>query len=42
MINALARNPAANVTLWLYMGFGLAEATGLFGFVVAILMLFVL
>jgi F-type H+-transporting ATPase subunit c len=40
LINALARNPAARVQTPAYIGFALAEATGLFGFVVALLILF--
>ena len=40
-INALARNPAAPVTGPAYIGFALAEATGLFGLVVALVILFV-
>ena len=40
LINAIARNPAARVTTQAYIGFALAEATGLFGFVVALIILF--
>ena len=39
-INALARNPAARVTTPTYIGFALAEATGIFGFAVALIILF--
>jgi F-type H+-transporting ATPase subunit c len=44
LINALARNPAAaaQVTTPAYVGFALAEATGLFGFAVALILIFVL
>ena len=31
LISALARNPAAQVTPFAFLGFALAEATGLFG-----------
>jgi F0F1-type ATP synthase membrane subunit c/vacuolar-type H+-ATPase subunit K len=41
LINALARNPAAQVTPFAFLGFALAEATGLFGLAVAFLILFV-
>jgi F0F1-type ATP synthase membrane subunit c/vacuolar-type H+-ATPase subunit K len=40
LINGLARNPAANVTVWAFLGFALAEATGLFGLAVAFIILF--
>jgi F0F1-type ATP synthase membrane subunit c/vacuolar-type H+-ATPase subunit K len=36
----LARNPAANVTTYAFLGFALAEATGLFGLAVAFIILF--
>lgn len=41
LINALARNPAAQVTPFAFLGFALAEATGLFGLAIAFLILFV-
>ena len=41
LINALARNPAAQVTPFAFLGFALAEATGLFGLLIAFLILFV-
>ena len=40
LINGLARNPAAQVTVWAFLGFALAEATGLFGLAVAFIILF--
>ena len=40
LINSLARNPSAQVTTWAFLGFALAEATGLFGLVVAFIILF--
>ena len=40
LITGLARNPAANVTVWAFLGFALAEATGLFGLAVAFIILF--
>jgi F0F1-type ATP synthase membrane subunit c/vacuolar-type H+-ATPase subunit K len=40
LISALARNPAAQVTPFAFLGFALAEATGLFGLAVAFLILF--
>ncbi|HUK60906.1 MAG TPA: ATP synthase subunit C family protein [Stellaceae bacterium] len=41
LISALARNPAAQVTPFAFLGFALAEATGLFGLAIAFLILFV-
>ena len=41
LIGALARNPAAQVTPFAFLGFALAEATGLFGLAIAFLILFV-
>jgi F-type H+-transporting ATPase subunit c len=41
LINALARNPSAQVTPFAFLGFALSEATGLFGLAVAFLILFV-
>ena len=41
LINSLARNPAAQVTPSAFLGFALAEATGLFGLLIAFLILFV-
>jgi F0F1-type ATP synthase membrane subunit c/vacuolar-type H+-ATPase subunit K len=41
LINSLARNPAAQVTPFAFLGFALAEATGLFGLAIAFLILFV-
>jgi F-type H+-transporting ATPase subunit c len=41
LINALARNPSAQVTPFAFLGFALAEATGLFGLAIAFLILFV-
>ncbi len=41
LINALARNPAANVTGPAYIGFALAEATGLFGLGIAFYILLI-
>jgi F-type H+-transporting ATPase subunit c len=40
-INAIARNPAAPVTPIAFLGFALAEGTGLFGLAMAFLILFV-
>jgi F0F1-type ATP synthase membrane subunit c/vacuolar-type H+-ATPase subunit K len=40
LISGLARNPAANVTTYAFLGFALAEATGLFGLAVAFIILF--
>ena len=40
LINSLARNPAAQVTTWAFLGFALAEATGLFGLLIAFMILF--
>ncbi len=40
LISGLARNPAANVTGMAFVGFALAEATGLFGLAVAFIILF--
>src|SRR6516165_10434593 len=42
LINSLARNPAAQVTPFAFLGFALAEATGLFGLAIAFLITFVL
>ena len=41
LITSLARNPAAQVTPFAFLGFALAEATGLFGLLIAFLILFV-
>ena len=41
LINSLGRNPAAQVTPFAFLGFALAEATGLFGLAIAFLILFV-
>jgi F0F1-type ATP synthase membrane subunit c/vacuolar-type H+-ATPase subunit K len=41
LINSLARNPAANVTGFAYIGFALAEATGLFGLGIAFYILLI-
>jgi F0F1-type ATP synthase membrane subunit c/vacuolar-type H+-ATPase subunit K len=41
LINSLARNPSAQVTPFAFLGFALAEATGLFGLLIAFLILFV-
>jgi F-type H+-transporting ATPase subunit c len=41
LINSLARNPAAQVKPFAFLGFALAEATGLFGLAIAFLILFV-
>jgi F-type H+-transporting ATPase subunit c len=41
LINALARNPSAQVTPFAFLGFALSEATGLFGLAIAFLILFV-
>ncbi len=41
LISALARNPSAQVTPFAFLGFALAEATGLFGLAIAFLILFV-
>ena len=41
LIGALARNPSAPVTPFAFLGFALAEATGLFGLAIAFLILFV-
>ncbi|HVA15924.1 MAG TPA: ATP synthase subunit C family protein [Stellaceae bacterium] len=41
LITSLARNPAAQVTPFAFLGFALAEATGLFGLAIAFLILFV-
>jgi F0F1-type ATP synthase membrane subunit c/vacuolar-type H+-ATPase subunit K len=40
LISGLARNPSANVTTYAFLGFALAEATGLFGLAVAFIILF--
>lgn len=40
LINSLARNPAAQVTTFAFLGFALAEATGLFGLLIAFMILF--
>ena len=42
LINSVARNPAsqAQITTPALLGFALAEATGLFGLVIALLILF--
>jgi F0F1-type ATP synthase membrane subunit c/vacuolar-type H+-ATPase subunit K len=40
LISSLARNPSAQVTTWAFLGFALAEATGLFGLLVAFMILF--
>ncbi len=40
LINSLARNPSAKVTTWAFLGFALAEATGLFGLLIAFMILF--
>ena len=40
LISALARNPAAQVTPFAFLGFALAEATGLFGLLIAFMILF--
>src|SRR5215469_2480318 len=42
LINSLARNPAAQVTPFAFLGFALAEATGLFGLAITFLVLYVL
>ena len=41
LINAMARNPAAQVVPFAFLGFALAEATGLFGLAIAFIILFV-
>ncbi len=43
ILNGIARNPAAEPKLakYVYVGAGLAEAMGIFSFVIAILLLFV-
>jgi F0F1-type ATP synthase membrane subunit c/vacuolar-type H+-ATPase subunit K len=43
LINSVARNPAAQgkVQPFAFLGFALAEATGLFGLAIAFLILFV-
>jgi F0F1-type ATP synthase membrane subunit c/vacuolar-type H+-ATPase subunit K len=41
LIKSLARNPAANVTGFAYIGFALAEATGLFGLGIAFYILLI-
>jgi F0F1-type ATP synthase membrane subunit c/vacuolar-type H+-ATPase subunit K len=41
LINAIARNPAAQVTPIAFLGFALSEGTGLFGLAMAFLILFV-
>ena len=40
LISSLARNPAAEVTTWAFLGLALAEATGLFGLLIAFMILF--
>jgi F0F1-type ATP synthase membrane subunit c/vacuolar-type H+-ATPase subunit K len=40
LISSLARNPSAQVTTWAFLGFALAEATGLFGLLIAFMILF--
>ena len=42
LVSSIARNPAsqAQITTPALLGFALAEATGLFGFVVALIILF--
>ncbi len=40
LINSLARNPSAQGTTWAFLGFALAEATGLFGLLIAFMILF--
>ncbi len=40
LVSGLARNPAANITGPAFLGFALAEATGLFGLVIAFIILF--
>lgn len=40
LISGLSRNPAANVTTWAFLGFALAEATGLFGLAIAFIILY--
>ena len=40
LINSLARNPPAQETTWAFLGFALAEATGLFGLLIAFMILF--
>ena len=40
LINSLARNLSAQVTTWAFLGFALAEATGLFGLLIAFMILF--
>jgi len=40
LINSLARNPSAQVTTWAFLGSALAEATGLFGLLIAFMILF--
>ena len=40
LITSLARNPAAEVTTWAFLGFALAEATGLFGLLIALIILY--
>jgi F0F1-type ATP synthase membrane subunit c/vacuolar-type H+-ATPase subunit K len=41
LISGLSRNPSANVTPLAFLGFALAEATGLFGLAIAFIILFV-
>lgn len=40
LVSGLARNPAANVAPQALLGFALAEATGLFGLVIAFIILY--
>jgi F0F1-type ATP synthase membrane subunit c/vacuolar-type H+-ATPase subunit K len=40
LVGAIARNPAAPVQTPAFLGFALAEATGLFGLAVAFIILF--
>ena len=40
LVSAIARNPSAQVTTPAFLGFALAEATGLFGLAIAFIILF--
>jgi F-type H+-transporting ATPase subunit c len=40
LVSGLARNPSANIQGPAFLGFALAEATGLFGLLVAFILLF--
>jgi F-type H+-transporting ATPase subunit c len=40
LVSGLARNPSANIQAPALLGFALAEATGLFGLLVAFILLF--